>query len=120
MNKYLLAAVTLVGLSLLAMQPANVAWAKMRAVTERDHIRGASDAKITVVVYADLECPFCAQFHTTMKKILAAYPTQVRWVYRNWPLTTIDSQSLAKANATECANEQGKFWDLTNLIYTYA
>jgi len=90
---------------------------EMRPVTEADHIRGAANAKVTLVEYSDLECPFCKRFHPTVQQLLSEYPNDVRWVYRHFPLEQLHSQAPKEAEATECAGEQGKFWEMTDLIY---
>lgn len=89
-----------------------------RAVDEKtDHVRGSANAKVTIIEYSDLECPFCKRFHPTMLQVMKDYPNDVRWVYRHFPLEQLHSQAPAEANATECAAEQGKFWELTDKIY---
>lgn len=82
-----------------------------------DHIRGNKDAKITFVEYSDLECPFCKRFHPTMLQIMEKYGKDVRWVYRHFPLDSLHSQARPEAIASECANEQGKFWEFIDKIY---
>src|SRR5688500_6917458 len=52
-----------------------------RPVTASDHSRGAAQARVTIIEYSDLECPFCKQFHPTLAKVLQNYPNDVRWVY---------------------------------------
>ncbi len=88
-----------------------------RPVTEADHIRGPANAKVAIIEYSDLECPFCKRFHPTMLQLLKEYPNDVRWVYRHFPLEQLHKKAPAEANATECASEQGKFWELTDKIY---
>lgn len=89
-----------------------------RAVdAKKDHIRGAANAKVTIIEYSDLECPFCKRFHETMKQVLAAYPNDVRWVYRHAPLVQLHSKAPAEANAAECAGEQGKFWEFVDEVF---
>lgn len=83
-----------------------------------DHIRGNVNAKITLIEYSDLECPFCKNFHGTMKQVMEKYGNDVRWVYRHFPLETLHTQAKAEALATECAAEQGKFWEFTDLIFS--
>lgn len=91
---------------------------EFRAVDEKtDHIRGAANAKVTIIEYSDLECPFCKRFHPTMLQVIKDYGSDVRWVYRHFPLASLHSQAVAEANATECAAEQGKFWELADKIY---
>ncbi len=82
-----------------------------------DHIRGNANAKVTLIEYSDLECPFCKNFHPTMKQIVDKYGTQVRWVFRHFPLDSIHSQARPEAIAAECASEQGKFWEFIDKIY---
>lgn len=82
-----------------------------------DHIRGNAKSKISIVEYSDLECPFCKRFHETMKQVVDKYGKDVRWVYRHFPLDQLHSKARTEALATECASEQGKFWEYTDLIY---
>lgn len=86
---------------------------------DSDHIRGDADAQITVIEYSDLECPFCARVHPTIKQVVADYPGQVNWVFRHYPLSFHPSAQKS-AEATECAAEMGgndKFWAMVDLIY---
>lgn len=97
--------------------PAEPAVGDIREITEEDHIRGAQNAKVTIIEYSDLECPFCKSFHPTLQQVLREYPNDVRWVYRHFPLEQLHQQAPKEAVATECANEQGKFWELLDKIY---
>lgn len=83
-----------------------------------DHIRGNKNAKITLIEYADFECPYCKQFHGTMKQVMDKYGDRVRWVFRQYPLQTLHSQAWAEASASECAGEQGKFWQFADIIFS--
>lgn len=89
----------------------------IRPVTDEDHIRGAKNAKLTIIGYSDFECPFCKRFHPTLQKIVDEYPNDVRWVHRQFPLDQLHSKASKQAEATECAGEQGKFWELTDKIF---
>ena len=89
----------------------------LREVTKDDHIRGDFNAPLTLVEYSDAECPFCKRFHTTMQQIINEYPGKVRWVYRHFPLTQIHPKAPKEAEATECAAEQGKFWEYTDRLF---
>ena len=84
-------------------------------VTNDDHIRGNADAPITIVEYSDFQCPFCSRFHDTMKQAMAQNDN-VRWVYRHFPLSFHD-QAQKSAEASECAADQGKFWEYADLLY---
>lgn len=83
----------------------------IRLVGDRDHIRGPEDAKVTIIEYSDIECPFCKKFHPTMTKLMEEYPNDVRWVWRHLPLERLHPNARVAALATECAGEQGKFWE---------
>jgi protein-disulfide isomerase len=78
------------------------------------HIRGEGD--LTIVEYSDLECPFCKDFQTTMQKVVEQYSGKVRWAYKHLPLSR-HPKAQREAEATECASEQGKFWEYTDAIY---
>lgn len=86
------------------------------AVGEDDHIRGAENAKITLIEYSDFECPFCGRFHPTVKQVLEDYPNDVRIVYRHFPLS-FHPEAQPAAEASECAAEQGKFWEFHDGIF---
>ncbi|MBI3956799.1 MAG: DsbA family protein [Candidatus Kerfeldbacteria bacterium] len=88
-----------------------------RPVTKDDHIRGADNAEVTLIEYSDLECPFCKRVHPTMKQVLEEYDGKVRWVYRHYPLASLHPKAENEAVASECAHEQGKFWDYIDIIY---
>lgn len=89
-------------------------------VTDQDHIRGAKDAKVTLVEFSDTECPFCKRFHPTMKQLVEKYPDDVRWVYRHFPLDSLHSKARKEAEATECAAELGgedAFWAYLDRLF---
>lgn len=87
----------------------------IKAVSSSDHIRGDANAPITLVEYSDLECPYCKMAEPTIAKLLSDYSGKVRLVYRHG---FIHNQGPAEANAVECANDQGKFWELVDTIFT--
>ena len=75
----------------------------------KDHILGNPNAKIKVVEYADLECPYCKVFNTTMHQVISFYGMtgNVAWVFRPFPLSQIHSKAPTEAQAAECAADQG-------------
>lgn len=100
-----------------AVTPAQPAVGTFREITDADHIRGAANAKITLLEYSDLQCPFCASFHPTVQKVLAEHPNDVRWIYRHAPLSQIHPMAQKLAEGSECANEQGKFWEFVDTTF---
>ncbi len=93
---------------------------KIKPVSETDHLRGDKNAKVVLVEYSDLECPFCKSFQQTLNQLLSQYPGKVAWVYRHFPLDQIHSKTRKEAQATECAAELGgneAFWKLADKIF---
>lgn len=88
----------------------------VKEVTKDDHMRGDLKAKVTLIEYSDFECPFCDQFHPTLKRIKDEYGDKINWVYRHYPLS-FHPQAVPAANASECAAEQGKFWEYADLLF---
>jgi protein-disulfide isomerase len=80
--------------------------------------KGPADAKVTVVEYADFECPHCKELYESLQGIEAKYP-QVRFVYKNFPLTTIHPWAQTAAIGARCAYEQSPdaFWKVHNAIF---
>ena len=89
----------------------------IRPVSDQDYVRGPATAKVTVIEYSDLECPFCKRFHPTMQQLVREYPNDVRWVYRHFPLPQLHQQAFQESEAVECAREQGKGWEMIDKIY---
>lgn len=90
---------------------------KFRPVSDSDYVRGAKDAKVTLIEYSDFECPFCKRVHPTLQQALKEYEGKVRWVYRQFPIEQLHSQAPKESEASLCAGEQGKFWEFTDLIF---
>ncbi|MBU0458455.1 DsbA family protein [Patescibacteria group bacterium] len=83
-----------------------------------DHVSGDKDAKVTMFVYTDFECPFCQRHHGTFEQLLDEYD-DVNFVLRHYPLG-FHSNAQKGAEATECAAELGgedKFWEMTSTIF---
>lgn len=86
-------------------------------INKNDHIRGNKNAKVTIVEFSDIQCPFCSRYHDTMLQVMKNYPDQVRWVFKHFPLDSIHPYARKAAEATECAGEQNKFWEYTDKLY---
>lgn len=89
----------------------------------REHVdpsgpaRGPASAPVTIVEFSDFECPFCGRFEPELQRLSKAYPTQVRLVYRNFPLTSLHPDAMHAAEAGVCADHQGKFWPMHDLMF---
>ncbi len=84
-----------------------------------DWIIGPEDARITIVEYADFQCPFCSEASTILKDIQEKYPEDVRIVYRHFPLVSIHDKATLAAQAAEAAGLQGAdaFWSMHDMLY---
>jgi len=76
-----------------------------------DPARGPKDAKLTVVLFSDFQCPFCARVEPSLVQLEQAFPGQVRIVWKHQPLP-MHGQAVPAALAAEAAREQGKFWQM--------
>jgi protein-disulfide isomerase len=100
--------------------PPPPAAANVPEVTDADHFRGPKDAAVTIVEYSDFECPFCSRFHETMKQVRSAFPDDVKWVYRHYPLDQLHPNARAAAEASECVADIGgndKFWEFADKVF---
>lgn len=89
-------------------------------VTEDDYVRGDRNARIALIEYSDLECPYCKRFHPTAQQAVDEYGGEVMWVYRHFPLEQIHSKAPKQAEALECAGKLASnegFWALTDKIF---
>ena len=91
-------------------------------VTAEDHILGNPNAPIVIVEYSDFDCPFCKNFHMTMKQIMDDYGAdgKVAWVYRHFPLEQLHPSAPHIAAASECVAKLGgneSFWKFADLIF---
>jgi protein-disulfide isomerase len=85
-------------------------------VTVSDHVRGRTDAPVTVLEYGDYECPYCRGAARDVREMLARYPDSVRFVFRNFPITQLHPHAEQAAEAAEAAGVQGKFWEMYELL----
>jgi Na+/H+ antiporter NhaA len=84
---------------------------------DRDHVRGDEDAPVTLVEYADFECPYCGQAESMVRELLASYGHDLRYVFRHLPLTDVHEHAELAAEAAEVAGEAGKFWEMHDRLF---
>jgi protein-disulfide isomerase len=88
-------------------------------VSERDHIQGPSNAQVTLVEYGDYQCPYCGEAYYIIKDVQRQMAENMRFVFRNFPLTTIHPYAEPAAEAAEAAGAQGKFWEVHDYLYEH-
>jgi protein-disulfide isomerase len=84
---------------------------------DRDHIQGPAEAAVTLVEYGDYECPYCGAAYPIIKEIQARMGDRLRFVFRNFPITTSHPHAEHAAEAAEAAATQGRFWEMHDLLY---
>jgi protein-disulfide isomerase len=83
----------------------------------RDHIKGFDTAAVTLVQYGDYECPYCGQAYPIVKDVQASMENRLRFVFRNFPISTSHPHAQQAAEAAEAAAAQGWFWQMHDLLY---
>ena len=86
---------------------------------DRDHIRGPEDAPVTLLEYGDFECPYCGQAEQTIRDLLVAQGTDVRYVWRHLPLNDVHPFAQLAAEASEAAAAQGSFWEMSDTLLSH-
>ena len=79
--------------------------------------RGADDAPVTITTFSDYQCPYCILAEPVLDEVLARYPEKIRIVHRHFPLDSIHPFARPAAEASMCADEQGKFWEFHQAIF---
>ena len=78
---------------------------------------GDTNAPVTLVEFSDFQCPYCKGFVSTIKRLKETHPKQVRIVYRQYPIPSLHANAIKAAEASLCAHEQGKFWEMHDLMF---
>lgn len=84
---------------------------------EGEPFTGGANATVTVVEFSDFECPVCGRFFPIMKQVEAKYGANVKIVFRQFPLRQIHPFAQKAAEASECAFDQGKFWEMHDTLF---
>ena len=86
-------------------------------VDDTDWIKGNPEAEVTLIEYADYECPACASYQPLLNQVQDEYPDKVKIVYRHFPLITIHPNAFSASKAAEAAGLQDKFWKMHEILY---
>lgn len=87
-------------------------------VNTTDPIYGKTDAAVTIVAFADIECPSCAELDQLLRKKVDGSNETVRLVWKDFPIPRIHKNSQDAAEAARCAQNQGKFWEFTEDLFS--
>jgi len=88
-------------------------------VSDRDHVQGPSTAPVTLVEYGYYECPYCGAAYSIVKRLQERLADRLRFVFRNFPLTTVHPHAEHAAESAEAAGAQGKFWEMHDYLYQH-
>ncbi len=86
-------------------------------VNKNDHVQGSANAPIELIEYADYQCPYCKTAYHIVKDIQKNLGHNIRFVFRNFPLTELHPQALHAAIGAEIAGAYGKFWEMHDLLF---
>jgi protein-disulfide isomerase len=86
-------------------------------VTSNDHIQGNANASVELVEYGDYQCPHCGRAYPIIKKIQKKMGDNLKFVFRNFPLSEVHPYAKMLAIAAEAAGAQGKFWEMHDIIF---
>ncbi len=90
-----------------------------KPVGDDDHAQGPANARVTLVEYGDFECPYCGRAYPIVKAVQKHFGRDLRFVFRNFPLTQVHSHAAQAAAAAEAAGDSGKFWEMHDLLYEH-
>jgi protein-disulfide isomerase len=107
----------LVGLAVMKHASApNVTQEVAAEVGASEWVKGNPDAEVSIIEYADFQCPACAAYHEVPDQYLESFDGKVNLVFRHYPLP-FHQHALAAALAAEAAGKQGKFWEMQDLLF---
>jgi len=79
--------------------------------------KGPANARVAIVEFADFQCPFCARVPELVDAVLTAYPSDVKFIYKQFPLVTIHQNAMNASRAALAANKQGKYWPMYEKLF---
>lgn len=118
-NKYIIGAVVAV-IVIAVLVLVGLAGSDPGTYTKKNAARpflGKADAAIVVEEFSDFQCPYCKSASPTVKDLATKYADSVRFEYHHFPLVRTHANAMNAALASECANDQGKFWEMHDKIF---
>lgn len=86
-------------------------------IADNDHIRGTIENPVTIVVYADFQCPACATEHQTMSQLWPSIRDKAHLIFRHYPITTTHPHSWTASLYAEAASKQDRFWEMHDYLF---
>ncbi|MFC7546115.1 DsbA family protein [Plantactinospora sp. GCM10030261] len=88
-------------------------------VTAEDHVRGPVDAPVTIVEYADFQCPYCGEAYPNLREVLRQRADTVRLVFRHFPVANVHPYAEMAAETAEAAGARGHFWAIHDWLFDH-
>jgi len=88
-----------------------------KPATSEDHSLGPDSASVTLIEYGDYECPYCRQAYVVVAEAQQRLGDNLRYVFRNFPLTEVHPHADRAAQAAEAADAQGRFWEMHTVLF---
>jgi len=89
----------------------------VQVASDPARVRGNADALVTIIEFADFQCPFCNRIEPALNEVIAKYQGKVKLSFRDFPLSQIHPNAKIAAEASRCALEQGKFWEMHDAMF---
>ncbi len=89
-----------------------------KAVIGKSPVKGAAQSKVVLVEFSDFQCPYCGSASATVKQFMEKHKTDITFVYKHLPLVSIHAEALPAAKAAWAAQQQGKFWEFHDVLFT--
>lgn len=83
-----------------------------------NHTTGAGNRSVTLIEYGDFECPACGAYYPIIEQVKKKYGDDITFQFRHFPLVQIHKNAMVAHRAAEAAAQQGKFWEMYNLLYS--
>jgi len=101
----------------LTNTPIKIEFPEINIVKTQDHKKWSAQSKNILVEYSDLECPACSNLHNFLNELEKTATPNAQLVYRHFPLYQIHPKSFNASYAAEAASIQGKFWEMSDLLF---
>lgn len=88
-----------------------------KAVQASNHVKGEGKKNVVLTEYGDFECPACGQYYPIVEQVVEKYKEDITFQFRNFPLRQIHPNAVLAHRYAEAASNQGKFWEMYNLLY---
>lgn len=86
-------------------------------IADSDHLRGEREAPVTIVVYADFQCPACATEHEAMMRLWPEIREDAHLIFRHFPITAAHPNTWTASLYAEAAGRQGRFWEMHDVLF---